>query len=156
MSMKMIDDDKIFKYVREKILGKEDIEKIVEKFKDSEEIYNVVKKLVDFFMLENYCEEDSFVFDEVRECLAEIETGKILACESEKSAVEAVENILQKIPATKKVLVTFTGDENKLDNFSINAAIDKISEKFSDAEIVWCVVSDDRIENEVRVVIVAD
>ena len=54
MSMKMIDDDKIFKYVREKILGKEDIEKIVEKFKDSEEIYNVVKKLVDFFMLENY------------------------------------------------------------------------------------------------------
>ena len=67
MSMKMIDDDKIFKYVREKILGKEDIEKIVEKFKDSEEIYNVVKKLVDFFMLENYCEEDSFVFDEVRD-----------------------------------------------------------------------------------------
>ena len=54
------------------------------------------------------------------------------------------------------MLVTFTGDENKLDNFSINAAIDKISEKFSDAEIVWCVVSDDRIENEVRVIIVAD
>ena len=86
----------------------------------------------------------------------EIETGKILVVESEKSAVEAVENILKKIPATKKVLVTFTGDENKLDNFSINTAIYKISEKFSDAEIVWCVVSDDRIENEVRVIIVAD
>lgn len=156
MNIKIIDNKKIFDYVRERILGKKEIEKIAEEFKDTEGIYNAVKGITDLITVEYPSCKVDVDFEEVRNFFEEVEAGKILVGESENSAVDAVENILKKIPATKNLLMNIIGDENKLDMLDTNDATEKIAKKFPNAEIVWGVVSDERLENKIRVVIVME
>ncbi len=153
MTIKIIDNKKIYDYVRKSVLSGE-IEKIADNFKDTEEIYNAVKGITDLMTVGYPQNKVDVDFKDFRKFFAEVEEGKIIVGESEKSAAEAVDNILKKIPATKNLLVNIKGDENKLDMLDINDATEKIAEKFPDAGITWGVTADNQLANKICVVMV--
>lgn len=155
MTIKIIDNKKIFDYVRKNVLSG-DFEKIAEEFKDSEEIYNAVKGITDLMTVSYSQNKVDVDWKDFRNFFEAVEFGKILVGESGKSAAEAVENILKKIPATKNLLVNIKGDENKLDMLDINDATEKIAEKFPDAEIIWGVTADNQLANKICVVMVTE
>lgn len=158
MTIKIIDNKKIFDYVRKNVLSGdfEKIAKIADEFKDSEEIYNAVKGITDLMTVsypQILADVDWMWF---REFFEEVEFGKILVGESKNSVAEIVENILKKIPATNNLLMNIKGDRNELDMLDVNDATEKIAKKFPDAEIVWGVTEDNQLANKFFVVMATE
>lgn len=164
MSVKIFNDLEIYKIVRESVLrvqsgvlrdqSVEEFAKLAEKF--SGEVKTAVKGITDL-MLVGYPQNKADVdWMDFKDFFEEVDAGKFIVSESEKSAADAMENILQKIPATKNLLMNIIGDENKFDMLDVNDATQKLVKKFPDAEIVWGVTADESFANKIFIVMVME
>ena len=157
MSVKIFNDAEIYKIVRESVLSVQSAEKLAklaEKF--SGEVKTAVKGITDLMLVgypRNLADVDWLYFKNFFE---EVDAGKFIVSESEKSAADAMEKILKKISATKNLLMNIIGDENKLDMLDVNDATEKLVKKFQDAEIVWGVTADESFANKIFIVMVME
>lgn len=121
-----------------------------------EEIYKAVKGITDLMLVgypRNLVDVDWMDFKNFFE---EVEAGKFIVSESEKSAADAMEKILQEIPATNNLLMNIIGDRNELSMIDVNNATQKLAKKFPDAEIVWGVTEDNQLANKFFVVMATE
>lgn len=160
MKVKIFNDAEIYKIVRESVLsvktGKdfEQFAKTADKFSGEEKF--AVKGITDLMIVsypQNKADVDWMAFKNFFE---EVEAGKFVVSESEKSAAEAMEKILQEIPATRNLVMNIIGDENELDMLDVNDATEKLAKKFPDAEIVWGVTADNQLANKIFVVMIVE
>lgn len=164
MSVKVFNDLEIYKIVRESVLSvqsgvlrdqsAEKLAKLAEKF--SGEVKTAVKGITDLMTVE--CSQIKADVDwmNFKNFFEEVNAGKFIVSESEKSAADAMEKILKKIPATNNLLMNIIGDENKLDMLDVNEATEKLAKKFRDAEIVWSVTADESFANKIFIVMIME
>lgn len=151
MSVKIFNDAEIYKKMRENVLNGENFEKIAEKF--SGEIYKAVKGITDLMTVcypQNKCDVDITDFKNFFES---VKAGKFLISESEISAVDAVEKILQEISG-KKLLINICGDENKIEMLDTARATEKISKVAKD--FIFGVTCGEEYKNKIFVIMIME
>lgn len=122
-----------------------------------EEIYKAVKGITDLMTVSYPRNKADVDWMDFKNFFEEVEAGKFIVSESEKSAADAMEKILQEIPATNNLLMNIIGGEDKLDILDVNEATEKLVKKFPDAEqITYGVTADESVANKIRVVIIME